>query len=138
MKLKRTVLLKMVLTPDLRRKLREEYEGYIRKYEVELEQLYFQSKKWIQEASKKGPDAQKIVQDRLKKEEKARKDKVKQYTEMLHQLSLLPDESEIIHSQLEGEVEVSIGDHWDKLIGKSEIVVRDGIVIEIREGGEKT
>ncbi|RXT15089.1 YlqD family protein [Ammoniphilus sp. CFH 90114] len=137
MKLKRPVLLKMILTPDLRKNLQEEYNGYIRKFEVELEQLHFQSKKWILEAQKKGPEAQKIVQERLKKEEKARLDKVKQYKEMLHQLSLLPDESEILHSQLDGEVEVSVGDHWDKLIGKCEIIVRDGIVIEIRNGGEK-
>ncbi|WP_134700350.1 YlqD family protein [Ammoniphilus sp. YIM 78166] len=135
MKLKRTVLLKMILTPDLREKLLEEYNGYIKKYEVELEQLQFQSKKLLQEALKKGPDAQKVVQERLQKESAARKDKVKHYKEMIHQLALLPDESEILHSELEGEVEVSVGDHWDKLMGKSEIIVRDGIITEIRNGG---
>jgi len=135
LKLKRTVLLKMILTPDLRKKLQEEYTGYIRKYEVELEQLQFQSKKWLQEASKKGPEAQKIVQERLQKEVAARRDKVKHYKDLLQQLALLPDESEIVHSEMEGEVEVSVGDHWDKLIGKSEVIVRDGIITEIRNGG---
>lgn len=138
LKVKRPVIIKLVVTKALRLELEREYEGYIKKYEIEIEQLVFQSKKLLQEALKRGPEAQKLVQERLINEEKARREKIKQYKEMLSQLMHLPDGSEIEHSRLETEVEVNVGDNWDKLIGKNEIIVKDGMVVEIRREGDQT
>ncbi|HJV44116.1 MAG TPA: YlqD family protein [Bacillota bacterium] len=138
LKVKRPVTILLVLTPTLQTKMQQEYQGYIRRYELEIEQLQFQSKKLLQEAAKRGIEAQRLVQERLGKEEKLRREKVIQYKEMLAQLERLPIGSEIEHSSLETEVEVEVGDHWDKLIGKYEIVVKDGIIIEVRNGVNQT
>lgn len=135
MKVKRPVVVKMVLTERLREKFLNDYQRMIDKYKLEIEQLQFQSKKMLQDAAKKGPEAYKLVYERLQKEEKSRMDKIKQYTDMISQLELLPDGSEMVHSQLESEVEVRVGDHWDKLMGKTEIIVHDGVIVEIRENG---
>ncbi len=134
-KVKRPVLVKMIVTERLRKQFLNDYQRMIDKYKLEIEQLQFQSKKMLQDAVKKGPEAHKLVYERLQKEETSRKDKIKQYTDLISQLALLPDGSEMAHSQLESEVEVRVGDHWDKLMGKTEIIVHDGVVVEIREKG---
>ncbi|MBP1930762.1 YlqD family protein [Ammoniphilus resinae] len=136
-KIKRPIIVKMVLTGQVRLQLEKEYKQTIRKYEMELEQLQFQSKKLLQEASRKGVEAQRLVQDRLTKEERVRKEKIVEYKDLISQLALVPDGSEIEYAQLEGEVEVNVGDDWDKLIGSAEIVVKDGIIVEIRNEGER-
>jgi hypothetical protein len=137
MKIKRPILLKMILTPILRTKLEDEYKSVIRTYEHELEQLDFQSRKLLHDSSKKGSDAHKIIHDRLKHEEKLRKEKIAQHHQLLNQLAKIPEGNEIVHSELEGEVEVKVGERWDKLINKLEIVVKDDMIIEIRDGVEK-
>jgi len=136
LKIKRPIIVKMVITEQLRAQLEVEYKQSIKKYEMELEQLQFQSKKLLQEAARKGVEAQRLVQDRLTKEEKARKEKIIECKELLSQLALVPDGSEVEYTQLEGEVEVRVGDDWDKLIRRAEIVVKDGIIVEIRNEGE--
>jgi len=136
LKIKRPIIVKMVITEQLRTQLEVEYKQSIKKYEMELEQLQFQSKKLLQEAARKGVEAQRLVQDRLTKEEKARKEKIIECKELLSQLALVPDGSEVEYTQLEGEVEVRVGDDWDKLIRRAEIVVKDGIIVEIRNEGE--
>lgn len=136
-KVKRPVLVKMVLTERLRKQFLHDYQRMIDKYKLEIEQLEFQSKKMLQDAVKKGPEAHKLVYGRLQQEEKSRQDKIKQYTHMISQLQLLPDGSEMLHSELESEVEVRVGDQWDKLMGKTEIIVHDGVIVEIRENGVK-
>jgi len=133
LKIKRPVIVKMVLTDKMRLSLEEEYQSTIQRMELELEQLQFQSKKMLQDSAKKGPEAYQIVQDRLQKEEKSRKDKINHVQELQKQLRLLPNGSEMVHSQVESEVEVNVGDHWDKLMGKTEIIIKDGLVIEIRD-----
>lgn len=133
MKIKRPVVVKMVLTDKMRLSLEEEYQTTIQRMELELEQLQFQSKKMLQDSAKKGSEAYRIVNERLQKEEKSRRDKINHVKELQKQLSLLPNGSEMVHSHIESEVEVNVGDHWDKLIGKTEIIVEDGIVIEIRD-----
>ena len=133
MKIKRPVIVKMVLTDKMRSSLEEEYQNTIQRMEIELEQLEFQSKKMLQDSAKKGPEAYRIVHERLQKEEKSRKDKINHMKELQKQLRLLPEGSEMVHSQVESEVEVNVGDHWDKLMGKTEIIIEDGIVIEIRD-----
>ena len=132
MKIKRPVVVKMVLTDKMRLSLEEEYQKTIQRVQLELEQLQFQSKKLLQDSAKKGPDAYRIVQERLQKEDKSRKEKINQIKELLKQLNILPNGSEMVHSHVESEVEVNVGDHWDKLMDKTEIIVEDGIVIEIR------
>jgi len=123
----------MVLTDKMRSSLEEEYQNTIQRMEIELEQLEFQSKKMLQDSAKKGPEAYRIVHERLQKEGKSRKDKINHMKELQKQLRLLPEGSEMVHSQVESEVEVNVGDHWDKLMGKTEIIIEDGIVIEIRD-----
>lgn len=132
LKIKRPVTVKTVLTDKLRSNLESEYNQTIHQLQLELEQLRFQSKKLLQNASKKGPDALQAAQERLQKEETRRQDQIDKIHELKNQLQILPNGSEIVQAQAETEVEVKIGDAWDKMMNEAEIIVKDGIVVEIR------
>lgn len=123
----------MILTDTLRSNLENEYDQTIKQVQVELEQLRFQSKKLLQEASKIGPEALRTAQKRLRREETERRERLARAQELKKQLEMLPNGREIVQSRVESEIEVKIGDHWDKIMTEAEIVVKDGIVVEIRE-----
>ncbi|WP_047151625.1 YlqD family protein [Aneurinibacillus tyrosinisolvens] len=134
---KRQVKVFMIMTENTRAKMQDEFLVMKQRYELELEQLSFQSKKLFLEAQRKGREALEIVQQRIHKEQSARQEKLEQISFQLEQIASLPSGSEIHYSTVESYVEIKIGDDWDKLMSETEIVLLDGIVHEIREGGKR-
>ncbi|AMA72643.1 MULTISPECIES: YlqD family protein [Aneurinibacillus] len=130
---KRKVKVMMVITEASRCKMRDEFVSMRKRYELELEQLNFQAKKLLQEAQRKGREALDIVQRRLAKERQVREEKLSQISFQLEQLENLPLGSEIHYTTVESDVEVKVGDDWGKVMTGTEIVLKDGIVKEIRE-----
>lgn len=133
MKVKVPVPVKMIITKNSKLNLVSEIENAMRNIKLELEQLQFQQKKLLNEAQKKGAEAVRIVQDRLGYEHKRRKEKLDQLIIQLEQIEKLEEGDEILHSTVESEIEINIGDSWEDNI--SEIILRDGIVVDIRKGG---
>ena len=64
---------------------------------------------------------------------KMRTEKIKVLDFHLEQLHILPLGSELKESELQALVEIQQGDRWDDFHGERTIIVRDGIVVEIRE-----
>lgn len=126
------IKVKMILTEDSRKKLEEEFSTRKKRYEVELEQLHFQSKKLLMEAQRRGMEAQEIVQQRMNKEESSRRKKITDLDFQIQQLSQVPNGSEVLYTTVESEVEVKIGDEWDKIMNQVEIILLDGVIHEIR------
>ncbi|GAB7388115.1 YlqD family protein [Bacillaceae bacterium] len=134
MKIRRPVTVKLILTEATREKLRAELGEAIRQVQLELEQLQFQAKKLLAEAQKKGPEAFRIVKERLEREEKMRMEKKEQLAFKRKQVEALPLGSEIFHGTVESEVEIRVGDSWEDLMKGTEIILKDGYIYEIREG----
>ncbi|WP_255365449.1 YlqD family protein, partial [Brevibacillus sp. SKDU10] len=44
--------------------------------------------------------------------------------------------SELHQQTLKSQVEMKVGDRWNEKMADAEIIIRDGIVIEIRQGGK--
>lgn len=137
MKVKRPVHVKVVLTEGSKNELSVEYEERLSQCQLELEQLRFQAKKLLHDTGKKSPDQLRYLQERLRVEEKKKIEQVEQTQFQLEQLELLPIGTEILHSTVESEVEVKKGDVWEDLMKSCEIIIKDGIVHEIREGGKE-
>lgn len=135
MRIKRPVTVKMIVTNDTKKKLLNQCTQSIRQLELELEQLSFERRKWLHRAEKQGREAIQHAEERLNKEEAERKEKLEQLKMQYEQIEKLQEGSEIIHSQVESEVQVRPGDRWEELMKGAEIVLKDGIVHEIR-GGE--
>lgn len=134
MKIKIPVPIKLVVTLKTKEKLLMDIEKSIEKIKLELEQLQFQHKKLISEAQKKGNEAVRIVHDRIGHEHQKRKEKLDILMLQLEQIERLEEGDEILHDTVEAEIDVKIGDSWENIITSREIILKDGVIIEIREG----
>lgn len=128
------VSVKMVITDKSKEKIVNEFALSIQQLQLELEQLQFQHKKLLYEAQKRGAEAVKIVQEKIASEKLKRVEKIDKLFIQLEQVNKLKNGNEILHSTLETEVEVNIGDNFDELNHPKEIVVKDGYIVDIRRG----
>ncbi|WP_245683792.1 YlqD family protein [Vulcanibacillus modesticaldus] len=135
MKIKVPIPVKMVVTNNYKANMIVEIEKSIKQIKIELEQLQFQQKKLLSEAKKKGNEAVRIVQERIGYEHQRRKEKLDKLVIQLEQVERLKEGEEIFYSTVESEIEIKVGDSWDEINRFSEIVVKDGVIIDIRGKG---
>ncbi len=112
-----------------------EYQRQMKQLQDELELWQFQGKKLVSEAQKKSSDARAQVLDKIAREERIRKEKLEILQFQVKQVENLPLGSEILYTTVESSVQLSIGDIWQEVVGGTEIVLKDGVVHEIRQGG---
>ncbi|MBM4763955.1 YlqD family protein [Bacillus sp. B15-48] len=129
MKVIQTVIVKQVLTEASKDRLLQKYEGKKLQLQKETEQLKFELKK--QEKLKKF--SSELLQKQFDQEIRTRYEKIKQWDFYMEQLHILPLGSELKESELQALVEINEGDLWDDFLNEKTIVVKDGVVVEIRE-----
>lgn len=122
------VIVKQVLTEQSKEKLRNKFILEQKGLQNEIEQLRFQLKK-IENMKK--PSAASL-EKQFEKEQKTRLEKLRIIDFQLEQLNLLPIGSELEETKLDAIVEVKEGDSWEEFKSLQTILVKDGIVIEIR------
>jgi YlqD protein len=122
------VIVKQVLTEQSKEKLRNKFILEQKGLQNEIEQLRFQLKK-IENMKK--PSAASL-EKQFEKEQKTRVEKLRIIDFQLEQLNLLPIGSELEETKLDAIVEVKEGDSWEEFKSLQTILVKDGIVIEIR------
>ncbi|WP_078554718.1 YlqD family protein [Bacillus alkalicellulosilyticus] len=133
MKIIKTVIVKQVLTEKrkqlLLKQLAEEEEQYIK----ELEQLTFQLQK-NQKQHTSNQERQRQIRKSFKEEIRQREEKLQSVDFKRHQLHKLELGTELKDGTVETVCDIRKGDHWDTMLAQSEIIIKDGIVHEIREG----
>ncbi|WP_335870694.1 YlqD family protein [Bacillus sp. 2205SS5-2] len=129
MKILQTVIVKQVLTTHSKDKLFKKYESHKRQMQKEIDQFKFELKK--QEKMKKF--SPKTIAVHFEKEIAARQEKIKLVEFQIEQLTILPIGSEIKDQELQSIIEVEVGDQWEKVISGKTILVKDGVISEIRE-----
>ncbi|MEW8986075.1 MAG: YlqD family protein [Bacillus sp. (in: firmicutes)] len=129
MKLLQTVIVKQVLTEKSKTELFEKYQSKKLQYQKECDQLRFEMKKL--EKTKKFQPTSLITH--FDKEIQARQEKIKLADFQLQQLHNLPLGSELKEREVQALVDINVGDRWDDHLAGSTIIVKDGIVTEIRE-----
>jgi len=134
--IQRPVQVKIILTEQSRKWLLEEYEQKMKQLQAELEQWVFEGKKLQAKARKRDQDAQKLVDERVAKEERIRKEKLEMLKFQMKQVQNLPAGSEIYHTTVESSVQIQVGDVWNDIMCGTEIILKDGVVHEIRQGGQ--
>lgn len=134
MKIIRPVQVKVILTEASKIELEKEYQDRLDQTKIELEQLRFQGKKILHDAGKKGSDQIRVMQEKLRNEEKKKNEQIEHTQFQIEQLQLLPIGTEILHSTIDSEHEINVGDVWEDLMKNGEIIIKDGIIHEIREG----
>jgi esterase/lipase len=114
--LKRVVMVKAVVTQAFKDNLIKELERAVKNLDTQSQQMDFQAKTYMEDLKKKGRLAA-AKADLMTKIEEAKK---------------LVLNTEFIQGPLEGPVTVKTGDNLYKKIGAAEILVKDGMIQEIR------
>jgi hypothetical protein len=128
MKILQNVIVNQILTDSSKNLLLEKYKSNKAQLQKEGDQLRFELKKL--EKTKKFQPAS--LRAHFEKEINMRHEKIKLLDFQIEQLDILPVGSELKEREVQSIVDVEIGANWDELIQTKIIVVKDGIVSEIR------
>lgn len=128
MKIITTVIVKQVLTKKSKDRLLEKFENQKRQLLKECDQLRFEMKKYDKNRSFSNSQ----MKNRFTKEIETRMEKSRTVDFQMEQLHILPLGSELKETDFQGLVDVEVGDQWDESLKEKVIVIKDGIVVEIR------
>ena len=131
--LKRQVVWRAIVTPKLKEEIAREYDEAAAEIERRIQQLDFSIKGFL--ASQQGANIAQALEIRRqveaeKKRQQATRDELLRRKE---EFLKLEEGTEVIRGILEGWVEVEVGDNLAKALAGTEIVTKDGVVVEIRE-----
>lgn len=128
MKILQTVVVKQVLTEKSKKELLEIFQKNRSKLQKECDQLQFEQKKFEKNSKLSTIN----VRDHFGGEIQARQEKIKIISFQMEQLELLPLGSEVKEREVQAITEIRVGDRWDQIENQSEIIIKDGIIQEIR------
>ncbi|MHB1628862.1 MAG: YlqD family protein [Bacilli bacterium] len=134
--IRQPVTVKMILTEETKQNWLAELRRLINGTIAELEELEFRSKQMLREAEKQGDAAVKATEEQIEMERMQRVQRREQLIAQLSQIQQMDLNAEVPNGTVETTVDVQIGDSWDAVLLGGEIVVKDGVVIEIRRNGQ--
>ncbi len=127
----RPVVIKAIVTESFKRLYVQDLEDAIKRVEAIMQQIDIQARRFELErqvtpqsrALRQQLDLERARQDATRAELQAR----------LREAQELKINDEFVQGTIEGAVEISVGDNLFDKISRTEILVKDGIVLEIRE-----
>jgi hypothetical protein len=131
--LKRVVMVKAIVTEAFKQNLVKELERAVANLDAQLNQMEMQSKNYMEDLKKKGLMQKAAAFKHQLDDERSRQAAAKSdLTMKIEESKRLQIGSEFVQGPLEGPVHVALGDNLYKKVGGSEIIVKDGIIQEIR------
>ena len=104
--------------------------------DLEMQQLDFQGQKILADAARQGADQVSALKQQLQMKQEKQLLKKKELKQKIHAVAVLPLGQEVVHSTIDGQHLVRVGQSWSD-IHSAEIVLENDIVIEIRIPGQK-
>lgn len=132
----RPVLIKVKVTEGYKKAAAAELQEAVRRVELELQHLDFQEKRLVSELEKKNPQGIPAARQHLNQERQRRAESRQKLLDRLKEVGQLAIGSEVAYGKMESVVELKVGDDWRGVLGV-EVVLQDGIVAAIRQGGGK-
>ena len=130
---KRTVILRSVVTDQLKQELDEELQRAIDEIDQRIQQIDFRTQPYITDLQRS--NIQQAIA--IRKQVETEKDKQRQVRDTLQQrkeqVQALQNGDEVIRGTLESQVEVQAGDNLAEILAGVEIVTKDDMVVEIRQ-----
>jgi len=131
--LKRVVMIKAIVTEAFKDNLIKELDRAIKNIDMQMTQVEMQGKNFMEDLKKKGLMQKAVSLKGQMDEEKSRQQAAKaDLLQKIEEAKKLTLNSEFVQGPLEGPVSVSVGDNLYKKVGGAEIIVKDGVVQEIR------
>ncbi len=133
--LKRPINIKVIVTSQWKQDVQNQLQAQINQIDLQMEQLELQGQKAIAEIRKQGSTQanQQIdnVQIQMNQKKNEMLQQKNQLLQQMQQVQLLEIDQEVIQGQMEGLFQLKKGDNLIQKLNV-EIVIRDGIVEEIR------
>lgn len=123
-----TITVNQILTESSKKQLFISFQERRQQLLKEIDQLKFEMKRM--EKMKKYPVSS--INTYFEKEIEKRKEMVKLLEFQIEQLDLLPIGSELKEREIQGLIDVNIGDNWNESLLNRKITVKDGIVVDIK------
>jgi YlqD protein len=136
MLIRQPVSVKIVLTEQTKQQILNEQRRQIEQLTNELDQIEHQGKQALEQAMAQGGAAAQELRQQIEQQRNQRLEQREQLIQQIQQIQQLELGTELQNMTVETNVEVNVGDDWGRILMGSEIVVRDGIVQEIRRGGQ--
>ena len=128
MQLIQTVVVKQILTENSKQKLFVQYNTRRLQLQKECDQLQFELKR-LEKTKTFSPGA---LKKHFEKEIQMRREKEKLLEFQIEQLHMLPLGSELKEKEVQALVEINVGDVWNERVGQPTIIIKDGIIKDIR------
>ncbi|WP_067621342.1 YlqD family protein [Alicyclobacillus acidiphilus] len=136
MEIRQPVAVKFILTEATKQQIIQEQRRQIEQVINELEQLEIQGKEAIEQAMMQSGELAQQVRQQIENEKQVREARREELFQQMQQFQQMELGTEIQNMTVETTVTVNVGDDWSKILLGSEIVVRDGIVVDIRQNGQ--
>jgi hypothetical protein len=131
--LNRQVVLKAVVTPQLKESLIAEVQEAIARVNETQDQLEVQSRRVMLELQRTDLNRAMAFRQQLDAEKRKHTDLKEELDERLKEYQELEMGTEFVRGVLEGTVEVSQGDNLREKLGQAEILTEDDLIKEIRD-----
>ncbi|MDB5099443.1 MAG: hypothetical protein JWM80_3864 [Cyanobacteria bacterium RYN_339] len=132
--LRRQVTIVAIVTEQFRQQAAAELQAALQQSDMEAQQLEFQGKRALGDFEKRGASGAELENVKSQIEEQRNRIKA-QKAELLGKLDMISKmemNSEFIQGQVDNFVDVKVGDHLYAKLSNPQIIVKDGIVQEIR------
>jgi len=130
---KRSVAVHVIVTDEFKEELKTELRQAAQASQQRIDQLEFQSRRFLADLQRSDL-TQAMGARRQIEAEKRRQDGIRRdIEEQLEQADKLEVGSEYPRGAIEGFVEIKEGDNLLQKLAESQIVVKDGVIVEIRE-----
>lgn len=136
MEIRQPVAIKLILTDLTKQEIIEEQRRQIEEVTDELEQLETQGREALQQAMQQGGEFAQQVRQQLENEKEQREQRREELFQQMQQIQQLELGTEVQNMTVETVVDVKVGDDWSKVLQGAEIIVKDGIIQEIRQNGD--
>ena len=132
--LKRQVAIKAIVTEVFKNNASIEIQQQLQQLDLNMQQLEFQAKRAISDLEKQKPAPGQVenLKEQIDQERQRLAMGKNELLQRLNAISQLELNSEFVQGTLDNYVTVNVGDNLYDKLSNTEIVLRDGVVIEIR------
>lgn len=136
-KLKRPVAVKAIVTEKFKTEATKEIQQALQNFDLALQQLEFQGKRALTDVDK-NPEipnkdqARQNLQGQIEQQRAQINGQKAELLQRLNMISQLEMDSEFMQATVDNYVDIKVGDNLYEKLSNTEVIVKDGVVIEIR------
>ena len=130
---KRPIQVIAIVTEELKQELMQELQEAADNTQQRIEQMEFQGRRYLADVQRNNLTQAMAVRQQLEKEKSKYEDIKKELQERMQEVTALEIESEDARGTLESEVQIAVGDNLFEKLGRAQVVIKDGVIQEIRE-----